>query len=233
MKPTLQTFPDFSISDQSLQQQIFDDIKRRVITCDLFPGSDISESSLAAEYAVTKAPVRSALARLKEAGWLQSTPRKGHVVLPLTLKDIDEIFDARELIEPETARLAAGNVTRTYLSTLNEACTRDYDLHDVEAKRDFLLANAAFHIGIARACGNGRLANTLAQLHEESLRILYISVTTSNRAKAWKTGHESMIDMLISGDQKGVAEETLEGIKRSRKSIKEVLGNQKNLILSI
>jgi len=206
---------------KSLQEQLFDDIKRRVITCELAPGSDISENSLATEYAVTKAPVRSALMRLKEAGWLQSVPRKGHVVMPLSYKDIDEVFDARELIEPQTARLAAGHVSKSYLTALNHACTVEYDLDDVEGKRKFLLANAAFHIGIGQACGNSILSTMLAQLHEKSLRILYFSVNSANRSKSWRTGHDSMIAMLLEGDAEGAYQETLEGIRRSRKSVME------------
>jgi GntR family transcriptional regulator, rspAB operon transcriptional repressor len=221
MKTAFQTIAELRNQDEPLQEQIFDHIKQRVITCDLYPGTDITESSLAAEYAVTKAPIRSALARRREAGWLRTSPRRGHMVAPLTLEDINEIFDARELIEPETARLAAGKMSKACLESLNEPCRGDYDLNDVEGKRTFLFANANFHVGIAQACGNGRLAAMLQQLHEESLRILYLSISAANRSRSWRTGHDSMIDMLISGDATGAAEETLEGIRRSRQSVLE------------
>lgn len=206
-----------------LQRLIFDDIKRRVITCDLLPGAEVSEKALAEEYGVTKAPIRSALARLTEAGWLFSAPRKSHRVSPLRMSDVSEIFDARELVEPETARLCAGQVSRNMLVQLNEACTRNYDLDDTEAKRAFLLANAAFHVAIGKACGNSRLARMLEQLHEESLRVLYLSISASNKSATWRHGHEGMIDVLVSGDADEAASRTLAGIKRSREAVMEVV----------
>ncbi|MGO4330254.1 GntR family transcriptional regulator [Cupriavidus sp. 2TAF22] len=215
--------PELGDSKKPLQHQIFDDIKRRVITCDLLPGAEVTEKALADEYGVTKAPIRSALARLTESGWLVSAPRKGHVVSPLTVKDVMEIFDARELVEPHTARLAAGHVSRATLVKLNDACTREYDLDDTEAKRQFLLANAAFHIGIGRACGNGRLALMLEQLHEQALRVLYLSISASDRSASWRHGHESMIDVLVSGDAEEAAARTLAGIRRSRQSVMDIV----------
>jgi DNA-binding GntR family transcriptional regulator len=145
------------------------------------------------------------------------------------VKDVNEIYDARALIEPETARLAAGNVSKSYLQALNGACVRAYDLDDEEAKREFLLANAAFHVGIAKACGNARLANMLAQLHEESLRVLYLSVSAVQRSEAWRTGHNSIMDKLLHGDGEGAARETLEGIERSRASVMKVLQEDRHL----
>ncbi|MFV0678154.1 GntR family transcriptional regulator [Variovorax sp. tm] len=221
---------DLSDEGIPLQQRLFEDIKRRIIMCELLPGSEFSEGTASTYYGISKAPVRSALARLKEAGWLQSLPRRSHVVAPLTIHDVDEIYNARRLVEPETARLAAGHVSKAYLTSLNGACTRAYNLDDSDAKREFLLANAAFHVGIAKACGNTRLVNVLAQLHEESLRILYLSVSVAQRSESWKTGHHSIIDKLLNGDREGAAKETLEGIERSRCAVLDALKKHKHLL---
>ncbi|MNT32024.1 transcriptional regulator NanR [compost metagenome] len=142
---------------------------------------------------------------------------------PLLLRDVIEIFDARELIEPETARLAAGQISKATLEQLNAACTKEYDLDDTDAKRAFLLANAAFHVGIARACGNSRLALILEQLHDQSLRVLYLSISASDRSASWRHGHEGMIDVLVSGDGDLAASRTLAGIKRSRESVMDIV----------
>ena len=212
----------------TLQERLFEDLKRKIITCELRPGADVSEAMVAETFGLSKAPVRSALARLREAGWLQSLPRRGHIVTPLTIKDVDEIYNARALIEPETARLAAGHVSKSYLQALNGACVRAYDLDDEEAKREFLLANAAFHVGIAKACGNSRLATMLAQLHEESLRVLYLSVSAVQRSESWRTGHNSIMETLLHGDGEAAARETLEGIERSRQSVLAVLDQNRD-----
>lgn len=227
-------FRTVGITDDTvpLQERLFDDIKRRIVTCELFPGTELSETTVSNQYGLSKAPVRSAMTRLREAGWLQSLPRRSHVVAPLSISDVNEIYDARCLIEPETARLAAGKVSKSYLTSLNGACRQGYDLEDSDAKRDFLLANAAFHIGIARACGNERLALMLAQLHEQSLRVLYLSVSDAQRSESWKSGHDSIINKLLHGDQEGAAKETLEGVERSRVAVMDALSRNKHLLSS-
>ncbi|WP_321791783.1 GntR family transcriptional regulator [Caballeronia sp. J97] len=211
----------------SLQHQIFDDIKRRVITCDLLPGTEVTEKALAEEYRVTKAPIRSALSRLTESGWLVNVPRKGHVVTPLKIRDVIEIFDTRELVEPETARLSAGRISKDALGQLNAPCASKYRFDDTDAKRRFLLANAAFHVGIARACGNSRLAQMLELLHVQSLRVLYLSIGAANRSVSWKHGYQSMIDVLVRGDGEAAAFRTLAGIKRSREAVMDIIKHSK------
>lgn len=225
-------FRTVDMTDQTvpLQERLFDEIKRRIVTCELLPGVELSETTVANEYGLSKAPVRSAMTRLREAGWLQSLPRRSHIVTPLSIRDVNEIYDARCLVEPETARLAAGKVSKTYLTVLNGACRQAYDLEDSDAKRNFLLANAAFHIGIARACGNERLALMLAQLHEQSLRLLYLSVSVAQRSQSWKNGHDTIINKLLNGDQAGAAKETLEGVERSRGAVMDALTRHKHLL---
>lgn len=221
---------DMGMDGTPLQERVFESIKQRIISCELLPGSELSEASVANDYGLSKAPVRSAMTRLREAGWLQSQPRRSHIVAPLTIQDVNEIYDARCLIEPETARLAAGKVSKVYLTALNGACQRAYDLSDTVAKRAFLRANADFHIGIARSCGNQRLATMLAQLHEQSLRVLYLSVSVAQRSDAWKSGHNAIIDKLLHGDSVGAAEETLQGVERSRISVLEALARHQDLL---
>src|SRR5882757_7422730 len=88
----------------------YERIKHDIITCAIAPGTEISEPQLCTHYRLGKAPVRMALIRLAHDGLLRAIPRRGYMVTPITLKDIQDVFELRLMLEPAAARMAAGKV---------------------------------------------------------------------------------------------------------------------------
>src|SRR5262245_40187969 len=95
---------------RSLSERAFDQIKRDIVWCDLAPGEEISEAKLSAIYNLGKAPIRHALSKLTQEGYVIAVPRSGHVIAPVTLQSVKEIFDFRLLLEPEIMERACGHV---------------------------------------------------------------------------------------------------------------------------
>ncbi|TQI65301.1 GntR family transcriptional regulator [Bosea sp. AK1] len=217
-------------TEGQLKDYLYETLKLAIISCELPPGTELSEGYLAARYAVGKAPVRHALSRLGQDGWVKSVPRSGHIVTPMTIEDVIDIFTMREIVEPESAARAAGNVSETKLRRLNKACAAPYRVTDVAAKRRFLLANRDFHVTIAAACGSPRLARSVERLHDESLRVLYLSASERELSDDWSHGHGPMIDALVAGDRAAAHQTTLDGIKRSQDRVMGVFAAAPELI---
>ena len=78
-----------------------------MVRLELPPGTAVSEQRLGERFNLSKAAVRAALARLRAEGLVLGEPRRGHVVAPLTLRDVDEIYALRLLLEPPAAAVAA------------------------------------------------------------------------------------------------------------------------------
>jgi DNA-binding GntR family transcriptional regulator len=213
-----------------LKDHLYETLKLAIISCELPPGTELSEAYLAARYAVGKAPVRHALSRLGQDGWVRSIPRSGHVVAPMTIEDIRDIFAMREIVEPESAARAAGHVSEAQLRRLNTACGTPYHVADIAAKRRFLVANRDFHVAIAEACGSPRLARSVEKLHDESLRFLYLSASERELAHDWSNGHGPMIDALVAGDRATAYRTTLDGIRRSQDRVLAVFAAAPELI---
>lgn len=213
-----------------IKDQFYETLKLAIISCELPPGDELSEGYLAARYGVGKASVRHALSRLGQDGWVTSRPRSGHVVAPMTLEDVVDIFAMRELVEPESAARAAGKIPEIKLRRLNKACANPYRVTDVAAKRRFLLANRDFHVAIADASGSPRLAKSVTKLHDESLRILYLSASEKELSDDWSRGHGPMIDAIVSGDRRAAYKTTLDGIRRSRDRLMAVFAAAPELI---
>lgn len=174
-------------------------LKRAIATHELAPSQKISENLLVRDYGFGKAAVRAAIGRLTDDGLIVSRSPKLQTVAPLTMSDIRQTFHLRNLLEPEAARLAAGRANIERLRELNATCQQPYRFGDGEQEYAFLLANGAFHLAIAQAAGLPRLTHWITQLHDQAVRILWVSLKVENRPEVWSHGHDEIIDALARG----------------------------------
>jgi DNA-binding GntR family transcriptional regulator len=119
------------LSSPSLAEQVFVEVRDRIIRGDLDRGSAIRQDALAAELGVSKIPVREALVRLQSEGLLILSRNRGFTVRRLPLSEAVEVFELRIKLEPEAAALGARNATdeeqaraASILAELDEAMDR-------------------------------------------------------------------------------------------------------------
>ena len=183
-----------------LTDRAYERIRHDIITCEIAPGTEISEPQLCTQYRLGKAPVRMALTRLAHDGLVRAIPRRGYRVTPVTLKDIQDVFELRLMLEPAAARMAAGKVDAPRLRVLDEACRPGYIPNDAKSITRFLEANTAFHVAIAESTGNGRLATMVAQLLEQMTRLLHLGLGLRNRSQEMQHEHRALVKALACGD---------------------------------
>ena len=70
-------------------------LRHAIVRLELAPGTPVSEAQLVARFGYSKAAIRGALARLRVEGLVLAEPRRGHVIAPLTLRDVREIYALR------------------------------------------------------------------------------------------------------------------------------------------
>ncbi len=204
-----------------LTDRAYERIKHDIITCVIAPGTEISEPQLGAHYRLGKAPVRMALNRLAHDGLVRAIPRRGYMVTPVTLKDIHDVFELRLMLEPAAARMAAGKVDAQRLRVLDDVCRAGYQPNDVKSITRFLDANKAFHVAIAQATGNGRLAAMIEQLLDQMTRLLHLGLGLRNRSQEMQREHRALVKALARGDG-----DTAERISR------EQIEAARNMVLS-
>ncbi|MGV0794819.1 GntR family transcriptional regulator [Mycolicibacterium sp. XJ1819] len=144
------------------REQLSDEVAARlradIMTGVLRPGTFIRLDESAARLGVSITPVREALRTLRGEGMVQLEPHRGHVVVPLTRRDIEDIFWLQATIAAELAATAAGRITDAQiddLERLNDAlavAVENTDLQEIAA------AEFAFHRAFNRAAGRLKLA---------------------------------------------------------------------------
>jgi DNA-binding GntR family transcriptional regulator len=192
-------------------------IRRDILNCTLRPGSEISEAELRRRYGFGKAPVRAALHRLAQEGLVRAVPRRGHIVAPVTVRDIHELFEFRLLLEPAIVRLAAGRLTPEARRRLEELCRAD-----LASPRAFNDANTEFHLTIARLAANRHMADALAQLLAQMERLFLLRYPADDSQRAIDE-HMGLVEALDSGRADTAAAVATTHIERARQKVLELV----------
>ena len=110
---------------QSLPEQIATRLSERIVSGAYAPGQRIMEQALAAEFAVSRGPVREALRILERDGLVTILPRRGALVTNLSITEVKEIFDIRAMLNGLRDRLIAEDPERgTVLAVLETEVAR-------------------------------------------------------------------------------------------------------------
>jgi DNA-binding GntR family transcriptional regulator len=185
---------------QSLTEQAYELLRREIITCSLAPGADVSEAELAERLQMSKTPVRDALARLRTDGFVETFPRRGYRIVPMTLADMNELIDVRIVIESGTAALAAKRITDTELDELDRLADITYDLDQTLSLDQFIGANRQFHSAIARAAGRDRLYSLVSRNLDELERFFYLGARIRDVNPETQSDHHRIVSVLRRRD---------------------------------
>lgn len=140
-----------------LSEIVGEQIRSRILSGELGPGSRLVERDLADLFEVSRSPVRDALRMLEQEGLVEKLPTRGIMVKRLRRTEVEEIFDIREALEGMASRLAAQRVANGAPSNLSNLVAKSRAAHerdDLVAVRSF---NWGFHDEIISFSGNETL----------------------------------------------------------------------------
>jgi DNA-binding GntR family transcriptional regulator len=186
--------PEVTQSDgYALVDHIAATLQARVLRGEIPSGARLRQETLAAEFEVSRTPVREALRKLQADGIVELEPHRSAVVRMPTAREIREAYEVRAELEGFGAELAAERIQEQQLARLHEAAVlfrRSIDeLHEhrrgggdgvPDAIEDWTHTNDVFHQSVLDAAGNDRLRRTLADLHRTIPRDLTSIVLGEN-----------------------------------------------------
>ena len=207
----------------SLAGQVYEAIKKDIISCALGPGQQIAQQQLAERYGVGITPVREALQKLTREGLVLTIPRFGYLVTTITISDVAEIFELRAILESAAARLAAARASDEQVEQLAGLAGYTYVYKDRDSYSDFLAHNRAFHIALAKASGNKRLIAAISHLMDELTRMFHLGLDLKDSAAEMRQEHQELVEVLRQRNPEEAEKIVLAQINRSRQRIYEAL----------
>ena len=202
-----------------LRESAYEALTQMIIAGRLEPGQHLVEVELARMLGVSRQPVREALQRLHNEGWVDLRPGYGAMVHVPAEDEVDQLLTVRTVLESEAARLASGRAPAEAIAELREMCatgTRMVKEGDIDGA---VRVNAEFHRYIAEVSGNRFIADFAAQV-DCRVRWYYTPVAPARGQASWRE-HARIISAIADRDSDKAAHVMREHTERTRKAYHE------------
>jgi DNA-binding GntR family transcriptional regulator len=180
-----------------LAEQVYDTLKAQIHDFELVSGDRFSEAELGQRLGMSRTPVREALFRLRNEGFLGVEAKLGWFVLPIDFARLEQLYDLRVVLEiASVARLC----TRTERSPELEALKAIWLVPPAERLTDPRTVGAhdeAFHATLVRAAGNDEMARVHWDVTERIRIIRRLDFTRPDRIEATYAEHAKILRAVI------------------------------------
>ncbi|HET6504166.1 MAG TPA: GntR family transcriptional regulator [Amycolatopsis sp.] len=174
------------------------ELRQRIITLRMPPGSPLSENELAAELSVSRTPVREALLLLAEEDLVQIFPQLGTFVSRVNLDRVADAQFIREAIEVSALADAVERLDDTTLEELREVLAEQRAAeHDTER---FFELDERFHQRLLAAGGHGNAWRTVESAKAHLDRARRLGLRTVSPVSSLIEGHTEIVDALAAGE---------------------------------
>jgi DNA-binding GntR family transcriptional regulator len=151
---------------ENLSARVYNEIKNLILCNEILPGRKLHHQELSERLGVSRTPVREALTRLVQEGYVSFLPNRGFTCKEIRLQEAEELYDLREALEAFAVEKAIDHMDADALHGL--AVKLHVYGDDVQNRftRERLIYDQEIHLEIARLSGNETLVKTLTQLFE-------------------------------------------------------------------
>lgn len=188
--------------DPAGHDRIYDALLTEIVDGTLAPGTRLVESKLAMRLGVSRTPVREALFRLHQEGFVVTSLGRGFSVTLLDEREARELFPILAALEGFALSLCAPVITLDVdeMRRTNKALSR-FRNRPLEA----IQADTAFHQLMLRRCPNTRLIEMIDTVRRQLLRYEYVYMTDASLIELSMAQHTAIIDCIARSDFAGAA----------------------------
>ena len=220
-------FPAIALQGESLGEKISCELRLQIINGSIKSGTVLSENQIAAEFNTSRSPVREALKTLSNEGLIRQE-RMGAVVLGLSAKDIEELYDVRSLIETFTIQRLSEMDHEHVIHSLKKII----DKMEFAAKQndyvEFTMQDLAFHVEMIEEAQHTRILHLWNSIRYIIFTALLIA--TERRFKENKNEieplikkHQLLINAIASKDDDYIEKIVKDHFDDTRKTVNNMV----------
>lgn len=211
----------------SLTDQIYFRIKDLIFKQVIVPGQKLQHDDLSEKLGVSTTPVREAMNRLVQEGYVKSVARKGYYLNEITIDEADELYSFREILEMYAVERASNMNDEALMKDLKDIAKKYNQAVNKPISMERLRVDEEFHLRIAEACGNRFITNTLETTFERLILKRSLEGFPQRGKEVYKE-HEMIVDSIIKRDVAGARELMRQHIRRGRDNLIFYLQKRKN-----
>ncbi len=204
---------------QPLREVVCEALRDAIRKGILEPGERLMEVQLADELGISRTPVREAIRKLEQEGYVIMMPRRGTYVSDISTSDVKEIFEIRSALESLATGLAARRIEPEELETLQnllieiEGYIRENNIEKI------VETDIKFHGLLYQVSRNERLVNIINNLKEQLARFRTLSMSYPGRLQETLEEHSDMVEAIANGDVSAARDAAEHHMERAEKTL--------------
>ncbi len=212
---------------QPLREAVCETLRDAIRRGILEPGERLMEVQLAEELGISRTPVREAIRKLEQEGYVIMMPRRGTYVSDVSVGDVKEIFEIRSALESLAAGLAARRIEPEELATLQDLLA---EIEGCIAKNDMekiVETDIKFHGLLYQVSRNDRLVAIISNLKEQLARFRTLSMSYPGRLQETLEEHSEMVEAIANGDVSAARDAAEHHMERAEKTLLKAMRKAK------
>lgn len=203
--------------------EAYEAVKKMIVSFELPPGQLLLMQRLALSLGASRTPVREALVRLKEEGLVEDAPGRKFRVAPLDAKTVDDVYEARRLLEGRAVKVLARRAGEVDYGAMEETIRRAAGCLKKGDRDGFFEADRRFHELLVELHGNAVFIDCFRRIKDGLQRIRRLTAANPERMRKTVDEHREIVELLRAGDGKGARAVLFRHFEQSRSDMRERL----------
>jgi DNA-binding GntR family transcriptional regulator len=203
-------------------EKAYSQIKGKIITAKMPPGSVINEAQLMEEFSLGRTPIREAIKQLQMENLVMVTPRKGMFVADIAVTDLLQIFELRVELESFATRLATQRINQDEIIEIKNLAEK-YRRANHSSKECLIDLDGRFHSLLAKASHNKFLIKEIEHYYNLSLRIWYIALNYAKPEDIDVDAHIEIFEAIQARDVEKAGQRMRKHVQDFHKTIKQYI----------
>ena len=181
--------------------QAYRELRRRILLRQYAAGERLSEAELARQAGVSRTPVREALHRLGEEGFVVVVPNQGVWVANPTPEGMEQAYEVREVLECKAVAKAAANVTPLLIARLEAKVAEEESIIQNRDIDRYMTGNTDFQMTLAMGSGNGVMVDFIRRIL--MITGVYMAFFNPFFDESTLEEHRRIVRVVSTGDVEG------------------------------
>ncbi|MBO6258320.1 MAG: GntR family transcriptional regulator [Succinivibrio sp.] len=187
-------------------------IREKIISGEYAPLTALSESALQEELKTSRTPIREAVLRLRDLGFIYIYSSKATVVSELSLDLINEMYSTRFLCEPYAYASAVSHLNKTEIEQFKHSFENIPSSLNANERRMYLIGlDDTLHETLLKGCTNRFILKTLSMVYYHNRRLRRFVKEQISISE-----HVNLIDAVLKENEDLIKQKTLEHLEHSR-----------------
>ncbi len=189
---------------RTVGEMVYSTLKKAILNGDLKPNQRLIEQTVSRAMNTSRIPVREAIKKLEQDGFVERLPVRGFVVKRVSREEVEEIFGIRAALESYAAYTATDHISDMLISSLRDNIRDSYKALNEGEIEKLTELNAQFHETLYKASGSNKLYRLINTFKDYIARYRKPLFSTKSGGLASLKDHDRIVEAMMKGDKEKV-----------------------------